>query len=84
MNLLKNSTGQVAVEYILLTVVIGAMTLAAQKYFSSTNMIGDYVQKPWELVAGMIETGVWGDARQTRAKHPGKLERHLSLQGEAD
>ncbi len=80
----NNQKGQVAVEYILLTVVMAGLAIAAHNYISSTNMLGGYVQKPWQLISSMIETGVWGEARVARTQHPGKLYRHLSLEGEPE
>jgi hypothetical protein len=81
---LKNQKGQVAVEYILLTVVMTFIAIAAHQTLSSSNAVANYVQGPWQQVAGLIETGVWGDARRTRTQHPGKIYRHLSLRGESE
>ncbi len=83
-SVIHNQKGQVAVEYILLTVIMTGLAMAAHNYISSTNMLGGYVQKPWQLVSSMIETGVWSDSRVARTQHPGKLYRHLSLEGEPE
>jgi hypothetical protein len=79
---IKNQRGQVAVEYILLTIVMVGIFLSARGILLSNNTISDFVQKPWQLVAGMIETGVWGDPQKTRADHPSHLRRHNSFYGD--
>lgn len=79
---LKNQKGQVAVEYILLTVVLVGGFLAARNAMVSNNTLGNFIQKPWQVVAGMIETGVWGDVKKVRTQHPGSLQRHNSFKGD--
>jgi hypothetical protein len=81
---IKNQKGQVAIEYILLTVVMVGIFLTARNALLSNNTLANFVQKPWELVAGMIETGVWGDPKKARADHPGMLRRHISFLGDEE
>ena len=77
-----NQKGQVAVEYVLITVVLFGVFLAVRNIVLGTNMLKNYVQQPWQVVAGMIETGVWGSPQEVRAKHPGLLSRHNSFKGD--
>ncbi|MES2768552.1 MAG: hypothetical protein V4596_05335 [Bdellovibrionota bacterium] len=81
---INNESGQVAIEYILLMVVVLGAFLGARNLLISTNAVGNFVQKPWQLVAGMIETGVWGEPKKTRAQHPGLLSRHRSFKGDGE
>lgn len=78
---IDNQRGQIAIEYILLSVVIVGAFLGARSVLISNNTVANFVQRPWALVAGMIETGVWGDPKQVRSKHPGSLSRHNSFKG---
>ena len=80
----KNQSGQVAVEYILLMVVVLGAFMAARNILLSSNVVGNFVQKPWQLVAGMIETGVWGEPKKVRSMHPGLAVRHNSFKGDAE
>lgn len=81
---IKNEKGQIAVEYILLLVVMLGIFVAAKNVLSSSNAIANFVQKPWQLVAGMIEVGVWGDPRTVRSLHPGQIGRHNSFKGDSE
>ena len=81
---IKNQRGQVAIEYILLSIVMVGIFLGARNILLSNNTLANFVQKPWELVAGMIETGVWGDPKKVRGQHPGLIRRHISFKGEKD
>lgn len=79
---IKNQSGQVTIEYILISVVLIGIFLSARNILLSNNTLANFVQKPWELVAGMIETGVWGDPKKVRPMHPGILARHNSFKGD--
>ena len=81
-NPIKNQRGQIAVEYILLSVIVLGVFLAVRNQLTSDNTMGNFVQKPWAMVAGMVETGVWGDPQRVRAQHPGSLKRHNSYKGD--
>lgn len=83
-SILLNQKGQIAVEYVLIAVIMTGLAIAAHRFVQSSNLLGNYVQNPWQQVAGMIENGVWADARRARPNHPNKLYRHLSLQGEQE
>lgn len=83
-NTIKNQSGQVAVEYILLTVVLVGIFLSARAILIESNSVGNFVQKPWGLVAGMIESGVWKEPAKARQDHPAFLRRHLSFEGNND
>ncbi len=82
-NRLRDQGGQIAVEYILLMVILTGVFLAVRNTFISDNIMGNFVQRPWALVAGMIETGVWGEPQKVRSMHPGTLSRHNSFKGDA-
>lgn len=79
---ISNQRGQIAIEYILLSVIMVGIFLGARSILISNNTLASFVQKPWALVSGMIETGVWGEPRKVRAMHPGALARHNSFKGD--
>lgn len=81
---IKNQRGQVAVEYILLVVVMVGAFLAARNVLLQSNAVANFVQKPWQLVAGMIEVGVWGEPKKVRSMHPGQIGRHNSFKGDPE
>ncbi len=81
---LSNQAGQIAIEYILLSVVMVGVFIGVRNLLVSDNTVANFVQKPWQLVAGMIETGVWGEPKRVRSKHPGALARHNSFKGDSD
>ncbi len=83
-NRLKDQGGQIAIEYILLSVIFAGIALGAKNLLVANNTLGSFVQKPWELVAGMIESGVWEEPKKARASHPGLLNRHRTLLGESE
>ena len=82
--MISNQRGQVAVEYILISVVLVGIFLSVRNILISNNTLGNFIQKPWTLVAGMIETGVWEDPKKARPKHPGTIARHISFKGDKD
>lgn len=81
---LKNQSGQIAVEYILIMVVITGIFLSVKNILNANNSIGNFIQNPWSLVAGMIESGVWETPQKARANHPGFIGRHRTLLGESE
>jgi hypothetical protein len=82
MKIKLNQAGQVTVEYVLIAVVLLSVFLAVKNFIVSSNMLANYIQKPWDMVAGMMETGVWGNPAQVRSLHPGSLDRHNSFLGD--
>jgi hypothetical protein len=81
MNHRMGQRGQVAVEYILLTVTVVAVALLVRNQISQRQVLAQFVQAPWAKLSGVIENGVLGDPAKTKAQHPNLLYRHASLQG---
>ena len=79
-----NQRGQVTVEYILIMVVLVGITLAVRTGLNQSGLMPDLVKKPWKLVAGMLESGVWAEPAAARNAHPGRFSRHLSFQGDQE
>ena len=79
---MRSQGGQVAVEFVLGTVVVLGITLGTAAYFKRTGIVADFIAGPWKILAGMIESGVWRDQTSARTLHPGHLNRHVSIKGE--
>lgn len=80
---MRNQKGQFAIEGILLTIVFVAIVLAVVNFFKSKGIIADLVQKPWAVLAGMLENGEWMAAEKSQAVHPSQHGRHVTIQGDA-
>lgn len=74
---IKNSKGQAVVESVLLLVVFMAVTTAVVRGFRESEVIESFISKPWKILSGMIESGVWAPERQARSQHP--VNRRLTV-----
>jgi hypothetical protein len=75
-----NQSGQVAVEYILVAIVILAFSLTIAKGISSNDLLANL--NPWLSIQGMVESGVWDQPARARNLHPNYLERSVSFKGD--
>lgn len=70
-------------EIVLLTVVFMSLVAIVSRTFNANQYFVELVQSPWtNRLAGMIENGVWGNVKETKAFHPNLLDRHASIVGE--
>jgi len=83
---MKNQSGQIAVESILLMVVTVGLMLMAMKFFKGGNgngpIISQLTQGPWARLSGMIQCGVWepcGFGAPNPGKNPNTMARTLLL-----
>jgi len=81
---LRSSSGQVAVEFILLAAVGILVATLIAKTIRQETLLAQMVQGPWQYLTGMIENGVWGTSEKTRLQHPNYLRRHVSLKGQSE
>lgn len=77
---LKNQGGQLIVEAVLLMALTVGVSLVVTKYLEQNKFAQKLVSKPWTVLSGMIECGVWSGCKP--GKHPNTMERILSYNPE--
>lgn len=77
--IIKNNRGQNVIEMVLITVVTLIVATVIMKTIRSEQYVAKLVDGPWEIMAGMIENGVWGTPAKTKIHHPNYLRRHISF-----
>ena len=81
-NRLRNKTGQMTVEIILVLAVIVAGAVTVGSIFRQQQFFANLVSGPWQSVAGLIQNGVWGTPEETMSKHPNQFGRVSTARGE--
>ncbi len=79
---LKNQSGQIIIEYVLLMVVVLTGSFMVQKFLKDKKFIQNFTFEPWGKLNGMIQCGTWskcGVESPTAGQHPNSKERVLSL-----
>lgn len=77
-----NQSGQMILEYILLTVVAIGLSVLISSSFKKNEILGKLISSPWVNLAGMIQNGSWGDPKSTIPNHPNHHSNSASLVGE--
>jgi hypothetical protein len=70
----KNQSGQILVEAVLLLVVFVSVMLLVTGQLKKMDYISGLTLSPWEKVSGMVECGVWaacGVQASGKGLHPG-------------
>lgn len=67
---LSSQRGQATTEAILIIVVFVGMATLIANQFKQNEWLSDLVSKPWSILSGMIETGVWVDAKKAKNVSP--------------
>ena len=75
--------GQMTIEMILLTVVLVGLAISATKALQDRQIVASMIGKPWQVVQGMIEDGVWQKQGASKANNPGLIKRHVTAEGDA-
>ena len=78
--LTKNQSGQTTLEAILLMVVFVVMFALIKSQLQNSEAAAELVSKPWAYLSGMIETGVWVEAKKAKGYSPNA--RGISYNGE--
>lgn len=78
----KSNSGQMTVEMILIMVILVSLTLFVSNKFKEDELLAAVVSKPWLVLAGMLQNGVWQPVEQSNAMHPNNFVRHASLKCE--
>lgn len=79
---LHNESGQMILEYILLTVVAIGLSVLISSSLKKNEILGKLIASPWISLAGMIQNGSWGDPKSTIMNHPNHHANSASLVGE--
>jgi|GEM_PF-2345483 hypothetical protein len=75
-------SGQAIVEYILLTVIIVAISTLVRNLLIKNRAIESLTYKPWSKIDGMIQCGAWRECGYqvgTGQLHPESAERVISV-----
>lgn len=73
---LKNQSGQLLVEAVLLLAIGISIAAFTSKYLQDNQFAQKLIAKPWDTLSGMIECGVWSGCAPD--KHPNSRKRYLS------
>ena len=79
---LRNQSGQLILEAILIIVALFAVTLLVGNYFKNEDLVKKIIQGPWKNLAGLIQNGVWQPVDTSGAAHPNGHGRHVVITGE--
>ena len=69
-------------EMTLLLIVMVSMSLVTMKLVKEQSLVQKFVMGPWKTVAGMMESGIWKQASEARANHPGHFQRMYGVEGD--
>ncbi len=75
---IANEAGQMMIEALLLTIVMGAIAFTLTQKLKESKLAPNLVTGPWEKVAGMAESGVWDPASTAQKKHPNNFSRFFT------
>ena len=72
--------GQVTTEFLLMAIVLVGLSHLAFQQIKNQGMFDNLVSGPNEMIANMLENGVWQRDRQAaRERHPNHYNRHLTI-----
>ena len=78
----RKNTGQATIEAVLILVVLLGVSALVAREFRSNEFFVNLVSGPWKKLDGMIQNGVWAEAKNSYGMHPNHMERHASIRGE--
>lgn len=82
MNSLKTQSGQMVVEYILVTTIVVGISFAVAEFFRSNELLARMVATPFTQLAGMIQNGQWGSPVDTMSQHPNQWRMRAAQAGD--
>jgi hypothetical protein len=82
--MMRNQSGQIAVEFILISIIIVSAALTIGRGLRQSEFMGQMAGGPWALLTGMIESGVWEKPQVAKTMHPNYLYRNVSFKGDQD
>ena len=78
----NSESGQFTVEMVLLLVIILGLAVTVSTMARNSRIMATLVEGPWPSLQGMIEDGVWMNAKDSKAYHPTHIKRHRTPQGD--
>ena len=72
--MVRNESGQVAVEYILITMIVVLVAVAIINQIKSGGYLPNLVDGPSERLQGMVESGSWKNSRDALQNHPALIK----------
>lgn len=78
----SREAGQMTIEMILIMVALLGVAMGFSNYARSNRLMASFIEEPWFVVQGMIESGVWKKAKDAKAYHPNLKKRHGTAEGE--
>lgn len=79
---LKEQSGQMIVESILIMTMLVGFAFVITSYFRSNEVVARLVSSPWTNLSGVIQNGTWAPPQQNMQMHPSNMDRRLSLRGD--
>lgn len=79
---LRNQSGQMILEAILIIVMLFAVTGIIASFFRKEEVVKRLISGPWTNLAGMMQNGVWKPAAEGAVSHPNAHGRHVVIQGD--
>lgn len=74
----KNQKGQFLIEAVLLMFIFMSAFLVFSRVMKEQKVVQNLVQRPWGIIAGMIETGNWKPIGESRKIHPNRIDSVLT------
>ena len=78
MKRMKSQSGQALIEAVLFLVLFTGLGMLVTNMLRENDFVNNLVSKPWVMLSGMIECGVWTGCET--GKHPAAYDRVLSFQ----
>ncbi len=83
MRTLRNQSGQMILESILILTILLAITMTTASQLKQNETFAKMMSGPWSKLAGMIQNGVWMEPGKSDAYHPNHAGRGASLSGQS-
>jgi|GEM_PF-942450 len=74
--------GQATIEAVLIMTALMAVLTLTVNLIREKNVLAELVERPWSMLGGMIENGVWEPRETGAARHPNHFSRHASPLGD--
>ena len=75
---IKNQSGQMLIETVLLSIVSVTLFISFVKYAQENRWAAKLVSEPWGTARGMIESGSWKKPEEAKKQHPNQINRSAS------
>ena len=79
---LKEQSGQMIVESILIMTMLVGFAYFISSYFRSNEIFARLISSPWTNLAGVIQNGTWAPPQKNMNLHPSDMDRRISLEGD--